>query len=415
MTNALLFFLILLCAATAVLVVFNMRKKQLFDVTPIQGALAEIEKMNERTDRAMRDEFARGREEQNTSSRSLRDEVRTTMAQFENSLRTELNRTQALLETRLKAIQEDNNQQLEKMRVTVDEKLQGTLEKRLGESFKSVSERLEQVHKGLGEMQALATGVGDLKRVFSSVKLRGTWGEVQLQSMLEQVLTPNQFEKNVATKGTSERVEFAIKLPGRGGEKDETVWLPIDAKFPIEDYQRLLDAHEKSDATLAAAAASQLENRIRLSAKDIAEKYLSPPQTTDFGILYLPTEGLFAEVMRNPGLADAIQNKYRVVIAGPTTVWAILNSLQMGFRTLAIEKRSSEVWKLLAAVKTEFLKYGEVLDKVQKKLQEASNTVEDANKRTRVIGKKLKTVEELPASESMQILSIDSSATADEE
>jgi DNA recombination protein RmuC len=301
------------------------------------------------------------------------------------------------------------------MRLTVDEKLQGTLEKRLGESFKTVSDRLEQVHKGLGEMQALATGVGDLKRVLTSVKLRGTWGEVQLGTLLEQALTPEQYATNVATRGTSERVEFAIKLPGRSTDAKETVWLPIDAKFPVEDYQRLIEAQEKADAPAAEQASLQLEARIKGCAKDIAEKYLSPPQTTDFGILYLPTEGLFAEVMKRPGLADTIQNKYRVVIAGPTTIWSLLNSLQMGFRTLAIEKRSSDVWKLLAAVKTEWTKYGEVLDKVQKKLQEASNTVEDANKRTRVIGRKLKNVEELPTDESLNILNLDAASPTDED
>ena len=330
-------------------------------------------------------------------------------------MRDSLTRTTQALEERLKSIQDDNNKQLTEMRQTVDEKLQGTLEKRLSESFKSVSERLEQVHKGLGEMQVLAAGVGDLKRVLTNVKSRGTWGEVQLASLLAEVLTPQQYAANVATKGTSERVEFALKLPGKSADNTETVWLPIDAKFPLEDYQRLLDAEEKCDAVAAESARVQLEIRIKQCAKDIAEKYISPPLTTDFGILYLPTEGLFAEVVKRTGLADTLQTKFRVVVAGPTTLWSLLSSLQMGFRTLAIEKRSSEVWKLLAAVKTEWAKYGEVLDKVQKKLQEAANTVEDANKRTRVIGKKLKTVEELPASESLSILNLDTALSADEE
>ena len=294
-----------------------------------------------------------------------------------------LTEVRTTLETKLKSMQEDNAKNLEQMRQTVDEKLQGTLEKRLGESFKLVSERLEQVYKGLGEMQTLATGVGDLKRVLTNVKSRGTWGEVQLGRMLEEVLTPDQFATNVATKGDSERVEFAIKLPGRGDDKDDLVWLPIDAKFPTEDYQRLVEAQEKGDAEAAEAASKQLEVRIKGCAVDICSKYLTPPKTTDFGILFLPTEGLFAEVVRRPGLAEAIQRNQRVVIAGPATLWSILNSLHMGFRTLAIQQRSSAVWNLLAAVKTEFGKYGEILVKIQKKLQEASNTVEVAATRTR--------------------------------
>ena len=241
------------------------------------------------------------------------------------------------VEEKLKSIQDDNAKNLEQMRQTVDEKLQGTLEKRLGESFKLVSERLEQVYKGLGEMQTLAVGVGDLKRVLTNVKARGTWGEVQLDRMLEQILNPDQYDKNVPTKDGGERVEFAIKLPGRGYDKDEVVWLPIDAKFPIEDYQRLQDAQEKGDAELAEAAGKQLEIRIKGCAGDISDKYLNPPKTTDFGILFLPTEGLFAEVVRRPGLPELLQRDYHVVVAGPTTLWSILNSLQMGFRTLAIQ------------------------------------------------------------------------------
>jgi DNA recombination protein RmuC len=292
------------------------------------------------------------------------------------------------------------------MRQTVDEKLQGTLERRLGESFKLVSERLEAVYKGLGEMQTLATGVGDLKRVLTNVKTRGTWGEVQLGMMLEEILTPDQYETNVATKDGSERVEFVIRLPGRGEDKDEIVWLPIDAKFPLEDYQRLVEAQEQGDVDAADTASRQLEVRIKGCANDICSKYLNPPKTTDFGILFLPTEGLFAEVMRRPGLSQTIQRTQRVVIAGPTTLWSILNSLQMGFRTLAIEKRSSEVWNLLAAVKTEFGKYGEVLAKVQKKLQEASNTVDTVAVRSRAIERKLKTVEGLPAGEAQKVLTL---------
>jgi DNA recombination protein RmuC len=308
------------------------------------------------------------------------------------------------VEQKLAAIQEDNAKQLDKMRMTVDEKLQSTLEKRLGESFKQVGERLEQVYKGLGEMQLLATGVGDLKKVLTNVKSRGTWGEVQLGALLEQVLAPDQYAKNVATKDGGERVEFAVKLPGPGNDKDEVLWLPIDAKYPMEDYQRLVEAQEKADATLADEAGKQLENKIKQDAANIRNKYLNPPRTTDFAILFLPTEGLFAEVLRRPGLADYLQREHRVLIAGPTTLWSILNSLQMGFKTLAIQKRSSEVWNLLGAIKTEWTKYGDVLSKVQKKLNEASNTIDEAQKRTRVIGKKLKTVQELPISDAQSVL-----------
>jgi DNA recombination protein RmuC len=308
------------------------------------------------------------------------------------------------IEQRLTLLQEDNGKRLEQMRQTVDEKLQGTLEKRLGESFKQVSERLEAVHKGLGEMQQLATGVGDLKKVLTNVKTRGTWGEVQLGALLEQVLHPEQFEMTVATLDGNERVEYAIKLPGRGEDHDDIVWLPIDAKFPVEDYQRLMDAQEKADVDGVELAARQLEIRVRACAADICEKYISPPKTTDFGILFLPTEGLFAEVVRRKGLTEVIQRECRVVIAGPTTLWSLLNSLQMGFRTLAIQQRSSEVWNLLAAVKTEWGKYGEVLGRVQKKLQEASNTLDQAQTRTRMIGKKLRQVQELPATDAQAML-----------
>lgn len=311
------------------------------------------------------------------------------------------------VEEKLNSIQIDNAKQLDQMRQTVDEKLQGTLDKRLGESFKQVSDRLEQVHKGLGEMQTLATGVGDLKRVLTNVKTRGTWGEVQLGALLDQVLTPEQYATNVATKDGGERVEYAIRLPGRNDDDHETVWLPIDAKFPMEDYQRLLDAQERADAKAVEEAARALENRIKQCASDICGKYLNPPKTTDFGILFLPTEGLFAEVVRRPGLAELAQRECRVVIAGPTTLWSILNSLQMGFRTLAIQKRSSEVWNLLSAVKTEWSKYGEILNKVKKKLDDASKTVDDAQVRTRAVGRKLRDVQQLPARDSQAVLMIE--------
>lgn len=310
------------------------------------------------------------------------------------------------VEDSLKSILVNNEKQLDQMRATVDEKLQGTLEKRLGESFKLVSDRLEQVYRGLGEMQTLATGVGDLKKVLTNVKTRGTWGEIQLGAMLEQILSPDQYAKNVATKDAGERVEFAIKLPGRGDEKSEIVWLPIDAKFPVEDYQRLVEAQERADAEAAESAAKQLENRVRQCAQDICDKYIGPPRTTDFGILYLPTEGLFAEVIRRIGLPESIQRDCRVVIAGPTTLWSILNSLQMGFRTLAIEKRSSEVWKVLGAVKAEFGKFGDLLDGLKKKLDQASNTIDDAARKSRTIQRKLRDVQELPAAEAATMLMI---------
>jgi DNA recombination protein RmuC len=326
------------------------------------------------------------------------------IGKLSDSNEKKLEAVRVTVESKLQSMQIDNAKQLDQMRQTVDEKLQGTLEKRLGESFKQVSERLEQVHKGLGEMQTLATGVGDLKKVLTNVKTRGTWGEVQLGALLEQVLNPDQFATNVATKDGGERVEFAIKLPGQSADKDETVWLPIDAKFPVEDYQRLVEAQERADVEGAEAAGKQLENRVKGCAGDICQKYLNPPRTTDFGILFLPIEGLFAEVIRRTGLTEAIQRECRVVIAGPTTLWSILSSLQMGFRTLAIQKRSSEVWNLLAAVKTEWTKYGDVLDAVQKKLHQASETIEKAKARSRAVGRKLKDVQELPAGEATGLL-----------
>jgi DNA recombination protein RmuC len=308
------------------------------------------------------------------------------------------------IETRLAAIQTDNSQKLEQMRQTVDEKLHNTLEQRLGESFKRVSEQLERVHAGLGEMQTLASGVGDLKKVLSNVKVRGTWGEVQLDNLLEQILSAGQYEKNVATRPNSaERVEFAIKLPGRD-EAGSIVWLPIDAKFPLEDYQKLLEAQELGDLAAMEDAGRAMENRVRAEAKTIRDKYIEVPHTTDFALLFLPIEGLYAEVIRRPGLFDTLQRDYRVTLTGPTTLTAILNSLQMGFRTLAIEQRSSEVWQVLGAVKTEFGKFGDALAKTKKKLDEASRTIEQAEVRTRAIDRSLRKVESLPPMESRGLL-----------
>ena len=322
----------------------------------------------------------------------------------------------AAVEGKLTQLQSDNAAKLEEMRRTVDEKLQGTLDKRLGESFKQVSDRLEQVHKGLGEMQTLASGVGDLKRVLTNVKTRGTWGEMQLGSLLEQILTADQYAHNVKTKPTGgETVDFAIKLPGPDEHDGNVVWLPIDAKFPKEDYERLVDASERGDVAGVEQAAKDLESRVRSQARDIRDKYIAPPHTTDFGLLYLPTEGLYAEVLRRPGLLDSLQREQRVVVAGPTTLAALLNSLQMGFRTLAIQKRSSEVWKVLGAVKSEFGKFGDMLDKVKKKLDETGNTIDDAVHRTRQIEKKLRRVEALPVDEAGTLLVEAQSADPDNE
>ncbi len=309
------------------------------------------------------------------------------------------------VEQRLAGIQQDNAAKLEQMRQTVDEKLHATLEQRLGESFKQVAERLEQVHRGLGDMQSLARDVGSLSRVLSGVKTRGVFGEVQLAALLEQVFTLEQYAVNVATvPGSGERVEFAIKLPGNG---EQPVWLPIDAKFPREDYERLLDAQEKADAAAAESAGKALETQLRLEAKTIAAKYLAPPHTTDFALLFLPTEGLYAEALRRPGLFEALQREHRVMLTGPTTLLATLGSLQMGFRTLALEKRSSEVWAVLGAVKTEFGKFGDVLAKTKKKLDEASNTIGDAEVRTRQMARKLKGVESLPEGQTQQLLQLE--------
>lgn len=383
-----------------------------------------------RLDKSFRDELARNRDESTQIARSQREEINSSVIKLGSQLSTTISeistgqknqldifakqlntltqtneqkfdQLQIKVELQLKEIQEKNEKKLEEMRRTVDEKLHDTLEKRLGESFKLVSDRLEQVYKGLGDMQELARGVGDLKNVLTNVKTRGTWGEVQLENLIDQILVRDQYEKNVVTKkGSSERVEIAIKLPGRNSSSSEIVLLPIDAKFPLEDYQRLLDAQDNTNLDIINEASKAIETRIKAEAKKIAEKYLDPPNTTDFAILFLPVEGLYAEVLRRPGLADFLQREYRVTVAGPTTISAILNSLQMGFRTLAIEKRTSEVWKILGGVKTEFGKFGDVLEKTQKKLQEASNTIDDAAKSSRKIERQLRDVQELPATES---------------
>ncbi|WP_457419541.1 DNA recombination protein RmuC [Roseateles sp. P5_E7] len=317
------------------------------------------------------------------------------------------------VELRLTAIQQDNEKKLEQMRATVDEKLHATLEQRLGESFKQVAERLEQVHKGLGEMQNLARDVGSLNRVLTNVKTRGVFGEVQLAGLLDQVFTAEQYAANVAVlPGSSARVEFAIKLPGQRDD-GQPLWLPIDAKFPREDYERLLDAQERADAPAADAAGKAIESRLRLEAKTIREKYIGPPHTTDFGILFVPTEGLYAEALRRPGLMESLQREHKVMLCGPTTLLATLTSLQMGFRTLALEKRSAEVWEVLGAVKTEFGKFGDVLTKVKNKLDEAGKTLDAAEVRTRAMTRKLKGVEALPDDAAAQLLQLAAAADDD--
>ena len=385
-------------------------------------------------EQAMRSELRDAREEAAKRSHELREEVSgsldktaqtltNTVGQLGNVQKQQLEsvtaQVQALVETnqqrleglratiseQLGEMREANEKKLEEMRRTVDEKLQGTLEKRLGESFKLVREQLDAVHKGLGEMQSLATGVGDLKNVLTNVKVRGTWAEYQLGAILEQVLTPEQFDRNVAThENSSERVEFAIRLPGRSDDPNDCVWLPIDSKFPQEDYIRLTEASKSADAEAVAQSTRELMRSVTQSAKTIAEKYLNPPHTTDFAVLYLPTEGLYAEVLRQPGMVSQLQQDYRVVVSGPTTIAALLNSLRLGFRSLAIEQQASEVWQVLAAVKTEFGKFGEVLDKVKKQLATASNTIDQTQTRTRAMARKLQKVEQLPSGESDELL-----------
>jgi DNA recombination protein RmuC len=350
-----------------------------------QRPAMELAKRLETIDRSLRDEFSRSREEAGASAKNQREE-----------LARSLEGVRSIVDVRLRQLQDDNAQQIDKMRATVDEKLQGTLEKRLGESFKLVSDRLEQVHQGLGAMQQLASDVGGLQRVLTNVKTRGGWSEWQLGVLLDEMLTPEQFAKNIKMRDdTDERVEFAIKLPG--DENGAPVWLPIDAKFPMEHYDRLAAAQEKGDPAAVESAIKTLETQLKRCAKDICEKYINPPKTTDFALLFLPSEGLYAEAIRRVGLVQNVQRDCRVTFVGPTTLAALLNSLQMGFRTLAIQKRSSEVWNLLAAVKTEFGKFGESLSAVKEKIDQASRKMEDVDVRSRAITKKLRDVEESPS------------------
>jgi DNA recombination protein RmuC len=383
--NPLLYALIgLLAGAGIAAVIFAIARRKHEDDSELVKRFELLERAQERGERLIREEMARSREENANAAKTQRGE-----------LTASLESVRGIVDQRLKQLQEDNTGQLEKMRATVDEKLQGTLEKRLGESFKLVSDRLEQVHQGLGAMRQLASDVGGLQKVLANVKTRGGWGEVQLGNLLEQLLTADQFSRNVQTKSDSaERVDFAIKLPG--DENGAPVWLPIDSKFPTEDYQRLLAAQDKGDSDQIEAAMRGLETQLKKSAKDICAKYINPPRTTDFALMFLPTEGLYAEAIRRVGLVEQAQRDCRVVFAGPTTLAALLNSLQMGFRTLAIQKRSSEVWNLLAGVKTEFGKFGEALSSVKDKLDQAARKMEDVDTRSRAITKKLRAVEELP-------------------
>ena len=400
---------------------------------------------NGETEEILREEFRTSRQEAHGNARSLREEVAKTQKEANDSVvkvigemsKSQQTRLDAVerrikdlsdkneirigqlrdtLDTKMKTLQEGNDRKLEQMRQTVDEKLQSTLEKRLSESFKIVSERLEAVQRGLGEMQNLATGVGDLKRVLTNVKARGTWGEVQLGAILEQMLTPDQYDRNVKVRpSSSEVVEFAIRLPGADAEVRGNVWLPIDSKFPQEDYQRLVSAAENADSDAVEQSLKALTRSIENSAKTISEKYIAPPATTDFAILFLPTEGLYAEILRQPGLVEKLQHAYRVVVAGPTTLSAVLNSLRMGFRTLAIEQRSSEVWQILAAVKTEFGKFGDVLSRVKRQLDTASNTIDETGVRTRAMERKLREVEALPGEEAVELLELSDELVAGED
>lgn len=373
-------------------------------------------------------------EQQANNDRATREELKNSLKSFEDkftanvkdfnelqrqkldSMMLQLDKIRETVESRLKMLQDENIKKLDEMRATVDEKLQTTLEKRLSESFNQVSERLEQVHKGLGEMQNLAIGVGDLKKVLSNVKTRGIMGEIQLGNILEQIMSPEQYSRDIATKkDTRENVEYAIKLPGKD-ESGQVVYLPIDSKFPLEDYHALLDAYDKSDNELVNTVSRSLENSIKKFAKDIRDKYIDPPYTTDFGIMFLPVEGLYAEVVRRTSLIETLQREYKIVITGPTTLAAILNSLQMGFRTLAIEKRSSEVWKILGAVKTEFTRFGDVLKKAQEKITKAGEDIDQlVGTRTRKIQNRLRAIQELPYVESNLVLDEENEVTEDKD
>lgn len=399
---------------------------------PQNAAMTAVEKLNEAEER-LSAQLKNSGDQQKDSERRLREELNIMrnsqelltadandkliqqVLTLQTSNDSRLEEIRRSMDWRMQQLQESNEKRLEQMRSLVDEKLTATLEGKLNDSFRQVSERLEMVHQGLGEMQVLAAGVGDLKKVLSNIKTRGTWGEVQLGSLLEQMLAPSQYGRNIATKPSAPQniVEFAVKLPGK--EEKSQIWLPIDSKFPLADYQALLDAREKGDTAATENASRALERRIKDEAKDIRDKYLEPPATTDFGILFLPVEGLYSEILSHYELCEALQNEYRVTVAGPATLSALLNSLQMGFRTLAIEKRSEEVWRLLEAVRSSFVQFGIALNKTQKKLGEASRTLADASKKTASINKKLRNVSEMPLEEAEQLFQIDYTEEAEED
>lgn len=430
MTIVILICLVLLILIEVLCIILVIRAKP----ARYDERFAQIENGQNRIDQSVRDEISHNRDESGRLQVQNRDELMKTLETFRSGLLStmgqiadmqkaqlqtfqeqlltltsgneqRLDKLRETVDEKLRQLQIDNAEKLEKIRVTVDEKLHQTLETRLGESFKLVSERLELVQKGLGEMQGLATGVGDLKRVLTNVKTRGTWGEVALKSIIVDILTPAQYEENAITKkGSQERVEIAIILPGRSGEDGEKVLLPVDAKFPKEDYERLLSAQEVGDPIACEEALKALANALKVSAKEIRDKYLNPPVTTDFGIMFLPSESLYAESLRRPGLVESLQKEFRVIVTGPTTLAAIVNSLQMGFKTLAIEKRSSEVWQILSAVKSEFGKFGEILEKTKKKILEAGDTIDTATSKTRTIQSKLRNVEAMPEVGSIPLL-----------
>ncbi|WP_224961750.1 DNA recombination protein RmuC [Geomonas subterranea] len=425
--DALQLITLLLLAATlvvALLCYLNLKR-----LSSSEARFDQLEKGVERLERTLQDELRRNREELGGNLRNFGEAVQKRMvdiaslqkgqmegftqqlANLTASNEQRLDKLRETVEVRLKWLQEDNSKKLEQMRATVDEKLHETLEKRLGESFKQVSGQLEQVHKGLGEMQSLASGVGDLKKVLSNIKTRGTLGEVQLHNLLEQILTPDQYGANVATKpGSDARVEFAVKLPGRG---DKPLWLPIDAKFPQEDFLRLVEAQEQGNQAAVLEATRQFDKTVQGMAKLICDKYLAPPETTDFGVMFLANEASYAQVLSRPGLFDTILREHKVIVAGPTTIAALLSSLSLGFRTLAIEKRSSDVWRLLGAIKTEFMTFGTLLEKTRKKLDEASSSIDTAATRTRRIQRKMQGIEELPEHEAKGLLGVELPAGPD--
>ena len=371
----------------------------------LAGRLAGLTQAQERGERVLRDELAQSRLELAGQAHHLREEVGGSLRAVGETLEKRIEVMRGAVGGRLAQIQQETQKRLEEMRATVDEKLQGTLEARLGAAFAQVSTRLEAVHKGLGEMQTLAVGVGDLKKVLTNVRSRGSFGETRLETLLEDTLTPDQWQRQVAMRpGSSERVDAAVRMPGGEDRDGAPFWLPIDAKFPHDDYERLLDAHERGDAAAAEEAGRALEARLKQEARTIRDKYVCPPHTTDFALLFLPTESLYAEVLRRPGLFDTLRREYAVTLAGPTTLLAILGSLQMGFRTLAIQQRSQEVWQLLGAVKSQFGKFGDLLAGVQKKLDEASNKIGEASQKSRYIERRLGQVQELPAGEAEALL-----------